>query len=349
MTVTLSATPVTRAVRQLASAYLEDATSACARLRNPDDAEALHDFRVALRRLRSLARSYKPFITDCLPKKLRRRIKDLASGTGLARDTEVQLQWLYAQRGQARSHERPGYQWIIRRLEARLEEEYREIREQLPGRFERLRERLVTRLGLPYDDSSPPMGEVTADLMLEAGDELRAYLDWVHGQADEDEIHQARITAKRLRYLLEPLVPELEGGKALVKELKALQEILGEIHDTQVMASELSQTAEEAGAELMKKLVDLSLRLPHDDPRVEEARRSDVRPGLVSLARDLREREQDLITRLLGRVGEGDVTRFLEHLQAAAEGLRRLAAPEPVSGPEPEPRGDGGEPPTEGH
>jgi CHAD domain-containing protein len=251
----------------------------------------------------------------------------MASGTGLARDTEVQLQWLNQQRGQARPHERPGFLWIIGRLEARLGEEYQELRDQLPGRFSRLHERLRTRLELDYDDSSPPMGEVTADLLLEAGDELRAHLDHVHGQANEDEIHQARITAKRLRYLLEPVAPELANGKALVREVKALQEIMGEIHDIQLLAAELSQSAEEAGAERMRRLIDLSLRLPHDDPQVEDARRSDERPGLMSLARDLQEREQDLISRLLARIGDGDVVRFLDHLQDAVQDLRRLASP----------------------
>ncbi|ACL74246.1 conserved hypothetical protein [Thioalkalivibrio sulfidiphilus HL-EbGr7] len=331
MTSPLATQPVTLAVRQLAAGHLEAAAAACRRLKDPADTEALHDFRVALRRLRSLTRAYKPYIRDCLPKKLRRRVKDLAAGTGIARDTEVQLAWLNDQRGQARSHERPGYMWIIRRLEARLDEEYQDIRENLPGRFERLHERIATRLALDYDDSSPSLGEVAADLLLETGEEFRAHLELVHGQADEDEIHQARITAKRLRYLLEPLAPELDNGQDLVRELKALQDIMGEIHDTQVLGAELSQAAEEAGAARMKRLIDLSLRLPHDDPQVEAARRSDERPGLVSLARDLQEREQDLINRLLGRMGEGDLTRFLQHLQVAAEQLRRLVAPEPES------------------
>jgi CHAD domain-containing protein len=323
----LATQPVTRAVRQLASGYLEDAAAACRQLKDPANAEALHDFRVALRRLRSLIRAYRPYIRDCLPKKLRRRVKDLASDTGIARDTEVQLAWLKDQRGQARSHERPGYMWIIRRLEARLDEEYQDIREHLPGRFERLQKRITTRLALDYDDSAPPLGEVAAELLLQTGEELRAHLERVHGQADEEEIHQARITAKRLRYLLEPLVPELENGKELVKELKSLQGIMGEIHDTQVLGAELSQAAEEAGAARMKQLIDLSLRLPHDDPQVEAARRSDERPGLVSLARDLQEREQDLINRLLGSMGEGDLSRFLEHLQTAVDELRVRVAP----------------------
>lgn len=338
-----STTPAARAVRQLARGYLEDAAGACARVGDPKDAEALHDFRVALRRLRGLIRAYRPYLDECLPKKLRRRIRDMAAGTGLARDTEVQLAWLEAQRGQGRDHERAGYQWMIRRLEARLTEEYRDIRTRLPGRFARLHERLMVRLGLALDDSSPPFGEVAADLMLEAADAFRTHLEQVHGQADEGEIHRARIAAKRLRYLLEPLAPELDSGKALVKELKGLQDVMGEIHDTQLMASELSQAAEEAGAERMRRLIELSLHLPHDDPQMEAARREDERPGLLSLARDLQEREQDLVARLLARMDEGDLIRFMEHLRLAAEELRRLAHTEPENeeGSASEPVSDG--------
>lgn len=321
--------PVSRAVRRIAAGYLDKAGSACVRLADPEDQEALHDFRVALRRFRSIARAYKPYIRDCLPKKLRRRVKDLASGTGVARDAEVQLAWLNDQRGQARPHELPGYLWIIGRLEARLDEEYEDIRANLPGRFRRLQDRLAARLALDYDDTSPPLGEVAAELLLETGETLRGHLEQVHGQADEEEIHQARITTKRLRYLLEPLAPELDKGKALVKELKVLQDIMGEIHDTQVLGAELSQAAEEAGAERLRRLIDLSLRLPHDDPQVEAARRNDERPGLLSLARDLQEREQDLINRLLGYLGQGDLGRFLDRLEEAAAELRRLAVPAP--------------------
>jgi CHAD domain-containing protein len=339
----LAPLPVTRAVRQIAAVYLDEAAGACARLADPQDRESLHDFRVSLRRLRSLFRAYKPCIRDCIPGKLRRRIKDMASGTGLARDTEVQLAWLIKQREEARPHERAGYLWIIRRLETRLDEEYDDIRANLPKRFARLQKRLATRLGLGYDDSSPPMGRVAADLLLETAEAFRAHVAQVHGQADEDEIHQARITGKRLRYLLEPLAPEVEGGKALVKELKALQDILGEIHDTQVMASELAQAAEEAGAERMRRLIQLSLHLSHDDPQLEAARREDERPGLLSLARELQEREQDLVLRLLGHIGAGDVDRLLEHLQSAAERVRELAEPlTPQSGEVSEDTRDGG-------
>ena len=54
----------TRAVRVVALALLSDAAAQRERLAQPDDPEALHDFRVALRRLRSWIRSFRPLLDD---------------------------------------------------------------------------------------------------------------------------------------------------------------------------------------------------------------------------------------------------------------------------------------------
>jgi CHAD domain-containing protein len=315
--------PASRAARELALRFLKDAEAACRRLADPDDIEALHDFRVALRRLRSIVRAYTPHLKDALPKKLRKRIGELAAGTGTARDTEVQLAWLVQQRENVRPHEQPGYHWIVSRLEHRRLEEYADLRERLPTDFARLRDRLKTRLELNYDDGDETLGEVTATLLLEAADEFHDELAQVHSEENEEAVHRARIAAKRLRYLLEPLAKLLPDGKALVRELKEFQEIMGEVHDVQVFGIELRQAAEEAGAERMRRLIDLSLRLPHDDPELEAARHSDERAGLIALAHELHERRLDLCARLLAKVNEGEADRFFHHLEAAVAELRR--------------------------
>ncbi|HEY9420766.1 MAG TPA: CHAD domain-containing protein, partial [Thermoanaerobaculia bacterium] len=56
--------------RLLALSFLDQARAARPRLADPSDSEALHDFRVALRRLRSCLRAYRSFLDESVPRKL---------------------------------------------------------------------------------------------------------------------------------------------------------------------------------------------------------------------------------------------------------------------------------------
>lgn len=288
--------PVGVAIRALVKRALDQADDACARLRKGEDGETLHDLRVALRRLSSIAHAWTPFVGDCLPKKLRKRIHALAAGTNTARDTEVQLAWLKQQHGSFRTHERTGHLWLVARLQRRLDAEYVDIRVRTPGDFARLRERIESRLASGCDENGEPIGTIAVDRLLEAATELRERLDEARRLRNETSVHKARIATKRLRYLFEPFAKWVPEGRSLVKELKSFQDLMGDIHDIQVFGEELTEAAQEAGAEWQKGLIELSLHLPHDDPQLEAARRGDERAGLISLARDLHERREDLLS-----------------------------------------------------
>src|ERR1700688_3395685 len=86
--------PGPQAARLVALSVLDAARAARDRLSGTDDTEALHDFRVALRRLRSGLRAFPPLFGDAVGVKLRRRVRELATATGEARDAEVQLAWI---------------------------------------------------------------------------------------------------------------------------------------------------------------------------------------------------------------------------------------------------------------
>jgi hypothetical protein len=120
--------PVREGVARVAREYLGDAESALGRLRNARDIEALHDFRVAVRRLRSLLRAYRRWIGRAGGKKVRRRLRDLGQATNAGRDAEVQVAWLEAQRAALARRERSGLNWLLRRLRAVKRDSYRAAR-----------------------------------------------------------------------------------------------------------------------------------------------------------------------------------------------------------------------------
>ena len=66
--------------------------------------------------------------------------------------------------------------------------------------------------------------------------ELYAWERWIRDPARVTELHQMRIAAKRLRYTLELAAPYFGPDvAAAIREVKNLQELLGTIHDADVL------------------------------------------------------------------------------------------------------------------
>jgi CHAD domain-containing protein len=85
--------------------------------RQGDDIEALHDLRVAARRLRAVLEVYEP----ALPAKSHRRALKLVKATGdasnAARDLDVQIAFLQDFAAAATPADRPGVQSLVRALQ----------------------------------------------------------------------------------------------------------------------------------------------------------------------------------------------------------------------------------------
>src|SRR5579863_8808258 len=92
--------PTTQGARLVALDLLDTVSAARFRLADPHDLEALHDFRVALRRLRSWLRAFEDELGAALGGHLRRRLSSLADATGESRDHQVHVQWLETVREQ---------------------------------------------------------------------------------------------------------------------------------------------------------------------------------------------------------------------------------------------------------
>lgn len=239
--------PADRAARRLALAFVDDAAAAHARLEQGGDDEALHDFRVALRRLRGAVRAYADQLRGSVDKKDRRRLAELADATGHARDLEVHAAWVSRKIGAMPGHQRPGAERSLGDLRAEKEKVDEGVRREVARDFGKLRWRLSRELryyrvevDVDQPEGGPRMSAVLARLVADAADRLERRLADVDDIDEQDEAHRARIAAKRLRYLVEPFASELEGAADVVKRLKRLQDALGEMHDADVLLARIS-------------------------------------------------------------------------------------------------------------
>ena len=76
--------PVQEGARLIALAFLDDASAALPRLDDADDTEALHDFRVSIRRMRSTLRAYRRHLKGSHPRRLSRWLRKLQQATKLS-------------------------------------------------------------------------------------------------------------------------------------------------------------------------------------------------------------------------------------------------------------------------
>jgi CHAD domain-containing protein len=285
--------------RLLALSYLDETGAAERRLADPLDSEALHDFRVSLRRLRSSIRAYRSQLDDCIPGKIRRRLRELTEATNPVRDAEVQLAWLQRQADWLAPGQTEGLAWLVGRLEERKSKALDRVTADVAKRFVKTATSLRRRLGtfeVEVRTGKQPkpasFGEVTGGLVQRHTAQLAKRLTSVGRAEDVTQAHAARLGAKRLRYLLEPLSRRAPGVKALVGRLKELQDSLGTFHDMHVIAEEI-QTA----------LASLS-RSTAGQPLAAE-------PGLLALERLADQQARESFANFQASWGNGNEARFL--------------------------------------
>ena len=106
-------------VRRICVSLLAEAHAASKRLDDSTDTEALHDFRVAIRRLRSTLRAWREVLEGSVKKRHRRALKELQNATGAGRDAEVAIEWLETLRPDVNAMHRRGLEWMVDRLGTR--------------------------------------------------------------------------------------------------------------------------------------------------------------------------------------------------------------------------------------
>jgi CHAD domain-containing protein len=331
---TLLSMPAAMAVRRIAIGNLDRAAQAAERFRISEDPESLHDFRVGLRRLRATVRGYRERLDGVVPKKLRRALREMAEASTLARDTEVQLGWLQGRHDSLRQSERAGYRWLHRHWQAQLLTEYLQLHERIDSEFAGLDRRLRSRLEAPIetDDDAQAMEEVVAESL---GQLLPVFADSLNSLAesmDSQLIHPPRLIGKRLRYQIDPFSREIENARELSKALGKLQDLLGDIHDRQVLQPALLKAAEAAGSARYRLMIESALHADADPQTRVSARRNSEAAGLVALARLAQQEEHNLMDELRRWIASGAPDTLVQRLHLLQEelGIPQTLAPPPI-------------------
>lgn len=200
------------------------------------DPEFLHDFRVAIRRLRSYTKAVPHTVRSTLLSDLR----FFWDASGRARDLDVFLLRRERYIHGASVAIRGEVGEVFEQLAEWRERAYDALVERLEsGEFERMR---VALLEIEPRDPTASAPGLAAKLhrkaeraFLRAVDKLvRAY--GVHGEAvSDDRIHDARIKAKKHRYIAEifaPLLPDHHtAGARSIGRIRKLQNLLGAYND----------------------------------------------------------------------------------------------------------------------
>ena len=250
------------------------------------DSEFLHDYRVSVRRSRSVQRELKKVFPPEPLAEFRAEFRWLQQITGDARDLDVYVLEFDAMRGLVPEAMRADLDPLLevlrgRRLAARRQmiSDLRSARvTSLLEHWARFLDRLPSLDESDRPDASRPIGEVAAGRIHKVYRRMVKMGSAIDESSPAEDYHELRKRGKELRYLLElfgaPLYPE-DVVKPMIKALKALQDVLGRHQDREVQIATLSSLRDElasvrGGAAALMATGALVSRLKEDEQAARE-------------------------------------------------------------------------------
>jgi CHAD domain-containing protein len=210
--------------------------------------EALHDFRVAVRRSRAVQRELKAVFPSEQLAHFRAEFRWLQRSTGAARDMDVYVSGFDGIRALVpvamRNDLQPLLQLLIeRRQRARLEMTRALRSHRTTGLLSDWRALLVGLERLPEDDrpyGRRPVGELAGTRICKLYGRMVRMGRPIRPTSPPEDYHELRKQGKELRYMLELFGSGLYPAdvvKPMIKALKALQDVLGRHQDRHVQVA----------------------------------------------------------------------------------------------------------------
>lgn len=209
-----------------------------------EDAEAVHDMRVAARRMRAAMSLFR----DALPEdaqRLREELSWIAGALGAVRDLDIQIEQLETWRETLPDEDARSLDELRGLLRARRGVARRALLRALnAARYDALLTRMTEMLQAGPQPGPVLAGEpvlaVAPNLIDRRYRRVRALGDAITPESPPADYHALRIQGKRLRYALEFHAPiYARSSPRMIEALVAMQDVLGRHQDYQVAVDQL--------------------------------------------------------------------------------------------------------------
>lgn len=218
------------------------------------DPEFLHDFRVAMRRTRSLLGQVKGVLPESMTKRIISQLGALGRTTGVARDLDVYIEKFDSYRSCLPESMRSDLNPLLDFLQTKQKNAYDDFRNTLESNeYRQFKEGWSDYLDKSFAEkpSDPnallPISSVAGKAIWRAYKRVLKQGRLIDDKKAAEHLHDLRKSAKKLRYLLE-FFQSLYSKKEInrfVKALKALQENLGDFQDLAVQEKKLKAFGDE--------------------------------------------------------------------------------------------------------
>jgi len=223
------------AIRAALSGHVRRLIAHDARLRTVTDQVAVHQSRVATRRLRADLKTFRSLLDRDWAEELTDRIHPLADALGAVRDLDVLIERLESSRDALPKSDHDGANGVIDLARYERDLAATALRAALdePDHVTLLAE-LASAATTPFTtaDATRPAADVLPHLARKRWKQLRTAVHSLDDDATDEALHAVRIDAKQCRYAAQAAARVIgPDAKRFAHAIAAVQQVLGDHHD----------------------------------------------------------------------------------------------------------------------
>ena len=253
--------PTELAVRAMATEMIDQATLHVDGIVSDIDTVFLHQFRVSIRKVRSLISLLKKSLPPATVDIIAPRLSDIAGRTSRLRDLDVFLLDKNYYRAMLPDIHEAGLAELYVLVEKQRQREKTRVAryftsDQYLQDISACKTELSEAPAFNTPLSEKPVLSVAKSLLLKRYKEIQSMSAKLNAESDEEDVHDIRKEFKKLRYLIEFFIELLPGKRTarLINRLKKLQITLGQFNDYCVQIEFLSSVSDDRQIEMTKSV-----------------------------------------------------------------------------------------------